>query len=1609
MALLTTSSQQIATGTSSNNSFTFTHKLFAWISNIREGYVTVNVEYKVSLSSSQYTSYSGTWGNGGGCYSWDPINSTQTRRAAFSANWSTNTDYTIFSYSFDVDARSNTGWSGNVAVWTDYSWAGSSYSTRAETTAEAFAKPYGTGGNNVRPGIETVKANIYVSSWGGGGSTDDRRYREFSVWQYSTGISGGVRRYQKAYGKDVTSGDIEVTNSSEVAGGMSIVGNTRYKISAYSATYSSAFSSTWQGSGQKDMGTTVTLPYAATLSLNTANSNSLDINYSTPASGGYYAQTIEYSIDEGTTWTTGATVSGASASSGVFTISNLNANTQYTIQSRVKTTAGTTTNTSITASTIGPTAPTLTVANNGSNFRIQTATYGTTSFGGGSEPIVCLYRGISANPTTLVDSKSTTGTSTFDNTNLAGNTMYYYRAKAGAIFGSGKNYFVIPTSVSSRVNDNALTVTRTSPGTNSTSLQTIVVNLAPNTTYTLSYNKTITGDVLNRTGEVRLRKDGTWTNIWDSTGTLTFTTGPTGEMSFGFYNYFSDNVGGTNTVAWSNIQVEKGSSKTSFVSHNVDYVWSDYVTKNLATRPPQLTISSASTLQYDTASTVTARVQISVPADGGYSAEKKIQYRYSTDGGSTFTAWVDGPVISTSSATTTYVDYTGLPVSTTFRFSVRQVAITGGLTSNTTTKDYTSPGQHQPPTNFDFEIFDANTNLVNWLSTFSGYTSPIYVQGQSMVRMRIPEATKGTCSDGATLTKYTGKLVVDNLTINDTTFSYPVVIPFGFNKPTNRTTDYPSNLITIQGFVYDSLSTYTRVNKSALSLSWEKPTVAVSGERLPTIGTARIDYSGTYARLQDASLNSGNDLNSITVQYRILDTEGNVLKTWTTVSAPSSSINTNKPFLRDYSGRITVSNIPASSDCKVEVKITDHFTSVTSSYILTVWDNAQINEPVHCDIELWDWKTNTFIADLSYLVVGELNITWQLNDVEEVSFDMDLMEFEKKCQEMGLDSEDLLKPYAHDIRIRRNGEYIVGCQLVDVDIQISNNPPSKISVKGTGFLNLLKDQYILNEAWSGYTYAQIARKLVQAAQLPDCLVKNPTGDIDTSYWLSGHGTIAYSNSAHSGDGCISCSRSGTGWVSGGTQMDVDTGQTIKVDMWVKGQSGIDCYVRERRYVTESSTQGTIATITLNGSWQHIQVNSYTTAFENSYILVECNRTNSTNLLIDDCYVYAVNDDAALCNMNIPLGVDTASANQESSRQVNYELQNVKDALINLTNMEDDNFEFEFEPDRTFNVYSRKGADKLDLEVVYPGNVDSMIISRSASNVANKIIAMGSGIGDERLQTIVYNNTSRSSIGTRESVTTDSNISLEETLRSKAIGNLYDRKDPTNIPKIVIRDGSINPSNVETGDVVLVEVHGENFIESTTGEYRIVKIDYSLSENAVEKMTLTVERPIQRPAKKMIRYIRDSIAGNSVNGSNHWVEIKALMLVGNEYVDIARGKTVTISFTPSPSPHDDPQIVVDGNTTTEQNYLGQPANNTIGAVTVDLGSEYPVDYIQVWHYWQDGRSYKNNTLSVGTALVGGTTGTGALSDVLWQYSGTAYVESSQGKRSKWLQEQNVVEG
>lgn len=1021
---------------------------------------------------------------------------------------------------------------------------------------------------------------------------------------------------------------------------------------------------------------------------------------------------------------------------------------------------------------------------------------------------------------------------------------------------------------------------------------------------------------------------------------------------------------------------------------------------SVVSKPAPVSIS-ATDIGYSLYNKYARTFELSIPANGNVYGQL-VEYRLKASSDADFGAWETVGEWNSASAG---VMGTGIEFTTDTPYVV-EFRVTTLAGSTTATYNQPAVPTHIGPTGVEFTLDDANTSLQTWLSSFSGYSDENwFIAGQSLPRVTIPLATAGSTTDGAELTQYEAVVVNPNngysYVINYEEADMDYTFPSASIESRNSNGDVEVNLI-----AQDSLHATNTYTQSGKYLGWYTPTFSATVTRSNAIGGINITASGSYSGLRDPSLNDNKDINSIKIEYKVVNYSGEIVTDWTQIDPSDITINeVRAPILnRNYSTSVEIFNLAYAESSTVILRLSDHFyTSDEVSVVLSLWNNNKTLYPADYTIELWDWKTNTFVVDLSYLVVDSLEITWELNDVEEVNFSIDLLEFEKKCKDMGVQSEDLLKPYTHDIRIRRNGQYIIGCQLVEASTKVGNNPPIKISIKGTGFLNLFKDQYILNEAWSGYTYAQIARKLVEAAQKPDSLIKNPTGDIDTSYWLAGEGVISYSTNSHSGAGCIMNTRSGTGWMVTGSQMDCDSGQLINIDVWVKGQNGRTLSVREKRYITQWQDQATPGEIVLDGSWQHLVINNYMTCFEDSYICFEYDRTDSSSpLYIDDCYIYPVNDNASLNNLNVQLGVDTASIIQDDSREVNYELQNVKDAIIDLTSLEDDNFEFDFSPDRTFNVYNRKGEDKLNLEITYPGNVDTMTISRSAANLANKIVQIGSGIGDERMQVEMPNNVSRQKYGTRESVITDSNVSLESTLRSLAISSLYDRKDPTNLPTVTIRDGSINPANVQTGDTVLITLEGDKYLQSTSGEYRVVKVKMALDENSVESMSLTLEKSTQRPEKKMVRYIRDSVMGSSANTSAHWSEIQALVLIGNDYLNVALGATATGNL----SWYQPASLAVDGDINT---YADMPGNGR-KAITIDLGDEYPLDYVKIWHYYTDNRVYYGEHLSVGTSLPDGVNGTADLDTVLVLIpDNTGYVETSEGRKSKWIQEDNIVWG
>ena len=115
----------------------------------------------------------------------------------------------------------------------------------------------------------------------------------------------------------------------------------------------------------------------------------------------------------------------------------------------------------------------------------------------------------------------------------------------------------------------------------------------------------------------------------------------------------------------------------------------------------------------------------------------------------------------------------------------------------------------------------------------------------------------------------------------------------------------------------------------------------------------------------------------------------------------------------------------------------------------------------------------------------------------------------------------------------------------------------------------------------------------------------------------------------------------------------------------------------------------------------------------------------------------------------------------------------------------------------------------------------------------------------------------------------------------------------------------------------------------------------------------------------IRYIRDWIQGSTSNTGNHWVQIaawsanRANMTITDAASNVAYLKSCT--STDSGGSGRTIAQVTDGDTSSTRYFGGGVAGYTY--VQVDLNGLFDVDFVQVWHYNVDNRTYFQHKIEV----------------------------------------------
>lgn len=201
---------------------------------------------------------------------------------------------------------------------------------------------------------------------------------------------------------------------------------------------------------------------------------------------------------------------------------------------------------------------------------------------------------------------------------------------------------------------------------------------------------------------------------------------------------------------------------------------------------------------------------------------------------------------------------------------------------------------------------------------------------------------------------------------------------------------------------------------------------------------------------------------------------------------------------------------------------------------------------------------------------------------------------------------------------------------------------------------------------------------------------------------------------------------------------------------------------------------------------------------------------------------------------------TYGAQQVSTvdRDRTYVRQNVKEGIINLTKLVDGNFDFNFSWDKKFNTYTMIGTNQSNsLEFFYPGNIISVQIPRSGKPLFNKLYGLGSGFGQDQLQSTQSDSESQLIYGVHEKIAIFNSVSVESTLQQNVAAELQRRKDILEIPQMTVSGDDFDLNTFGIGDRVYVKIENSPFLANINGVYRIERIEVSVDEQEAEIIKL----------------------------------------------------------------------------------------------------------------------------------------------------------------------------
>lgn len=400
----------------------------------------------------------------------------------------------------------------------------------------------------------------------------------------------------------------------------------------------------------------------------------------------------------------------------------------------------------------------------------------------------------------------------------------------------------------------------------------------------------------------------------------------------------------SSNVTSATIAVNNSASGTLTITGNTKYWYGGYASNTVKsvstvkgsfyTPCPPLSALSLSSQAYSAYNTVSAVFAYTRQSDGG--AETRTgYYRYSTDGGTSYTSWTSFGTVSNTSGTFTVT----LPTSKTAIVQVKLTTPNGG-DSEIKSVSITTKTTHKAP-NFSNFAFQDTTSAVTALTG----SNQILIQGQSQPKVTIAASNKATANDGATISGYTASFNAESIQI-----AYSSSASVSGTFPAKRPTASGTLALTVQA--NDSLSLSTAVSKNVTVIPWVAPELKVEAERLNNFeNETTIKISGTYSQIKVNNVVK----NTITVAYRYKKSVSSSWEVnWTTRPITISG--------SDFSAADFTLNLDNEYQYDIEVRVVDAFATTTVAKTVAIGKpilfisktrRVSVNKkPTHTDADL---------------------------------------------------------------------------------------------------------------------------------------------------------------------------------------------------------------------------------------------------------------------------------------------------------------------------------------------------------------------------------------------------------------------------------------------------------------------------------------------------------------------------------------------------------------------------------------------------------------------------------------------------------------------------------